>query len=616
MEKKYILLILIFFSICSFAQPLTKQQFINQMASKYNFDKSYISKLIYSVKVIPRSIRHVKHPYEARPWYIYRKSFVNQDRINAGVAYWLRNEKALIKAEKKYGVPPSVIVAIIGVESHYGKQQGTYPVLHALVTLAFTPAKQIEFFQYELEQYFLMTREFNLDPTQIKGSYGGAMGYPQFTPSAFRRFAIDFNGDKKKDLFHDNADVVGSVANFLNHYGWKRNEPIMVRATVTGDKYEKILNKKFKPQFTVGELKKYNIKPVTPLPDDTKVNLIRLQYKDGYKFWLTLHNFYVMIHYNVSTTYAMAVYQLADAINKAYTHKLEQAFINKMVTDYHFDKNYVAKLITNIQFSPEVISHIKQPYERFAWYIYRKTFVTDARAQAGVIYWQRHAKTLVKDQQIYGIPASIIVAIIGIESNYGQSLGEYPVLNSLGTLAFDYPPRADYFQSELSQYLLLTKELNLNPVSLYGSYAGAMGYPQFMPSNYRRYATHKDLFNDTSDVIDSVAHYLQQYGWQRNKLITVPAEVTGNKYPQLFNYELNPKYTIAELKKYGIKPDAALPDDCQVNIIRLKKQQGHEYWLGLHNFYVITDYNSSAQYAMAVYQLAEKIKNFYHQQNI
>jgi membrane-bound lytic murein transglycosylase B len=586
------------------------------MVTKYHFNKAYISKLIYSVKIIPKPIRAIKHPYEAHPWYIYRRTFVNNDRINAGVAYWQRNKTTLRKAERKYDIPAGVIVAIVGVESHYGKQQGNYSILNALVTLAFTQSIQREFFQYELEQYFLMTRELKLDPRQIRGSYGGAMGFPQFTPSSFRRFAIDFNKDNKKDLFHDTADVIGSIANFLNHYGWQKNEPIMVRAIVTGDKYKKILNNKFKPQFTIAELKKYNIKPSTSLPYYAKVNLIRLQDKQGYEFWLALHNFYVMIHYNVSTTYAMAIYQLADEIHKAYIAKLKQAFIKKMITYYHFDRNYVTKLINKIQFLPKVIEHMEKPYEKLDWYIYSKILITDERIQEGAEFWQQHAKILAKAQKTYGLPPSIIVAIIGIESNYGQSMGKYSVLNALGTLAFDYPRRLKFFQSELRQYLLLTKELKLNPLALNGSYAGAMGYPQFMPSSYRNYAMHKNLFHNINDAIVSVAYYLEQNGWQHNGLITVPAKVTGNKYSQILNNKVKPKYTmISELKKYGVKPRVKLANNRRVNLIRFKTQHGHEYWLGLHNFYVITTYNHSAQYAMAVYQLAEKIKNFYYAKN-
>jgi len=620
--------LLIIFSLCLFALPIIsyagksraelEQQFIDKMVTKYHFDRDYISNLITGVKVLPKPIKHVKHPAEDKPWYIYENSFVNEDHIKSGLTYWNKHAKALGQAEKEYGVPASIIVAIIGVETHYGRNKGTFPTLNALVTLAFTQSVKTDFFQYELTQFFLLTRELHLDPRKVRGSYAGAIGYPQFMPGAYRQYAVDFDGNGKKDLFNDTDDVVGSIANFMQHLGWHENEPIAVKAKVTGEKYQKILNKRLKPMFTVAELRKYGIEPEQKLADNCKVNLIRLKTKQGYEFWLGLHNFYVITYYNAHVLYAMATYQLAEKLKSTYSSDKEQQFINKMVMEYHFNKNYISQLISNVQFAPEVIQHVQKPYEEQPWYIYRKLFVSDERAKTGNNYWKLHSKTLARAEKIYGVPPAIIVAIIGIESNYGQQQGSYPIFSTLATLAFDYPPRAAFFQSELTQFLLLTEELKFNPLKLYGSYAGAMGYPQFMPSSYRFYAVDfsdnhkKDLFHSPSDVIGSIANYLKKTGWINNDPIAIRTEVKGNKYQKILNDELNAKYTIAELKKYNIKPYIKLNNKRHANLIRLKDINGYEYWVGLNNFYVITNYNANSQYVMAVFQLAEKIKKLHY----
>jgi membrane-bound lytic murein transglycosylase B len=292
----------------------------------------------------------------------------------------------------------------------------------------------------------------------------------------------------------------------------------------------------------------------------------------------------------------------------------EQQFINKMVNKYHFSHRFVSDLIYNAHFLPEVIQNMRNPYEEKPWYMYRKLFLTAKRIQQGVKYWRNHTKDLAKANEMYGVPESIIVGIVGVESFYGESTGTYSILDALTTLSFAYPKRARFFQSELAQYLLLTQSLNFNPKALYGSYAGAMGLPQFMPSSYRYYAVdfnnngQKDLLKDTGDVIGSVANYLFQAGWHRGKLVAVPAKVTGDKYKKILNDKLKPMFTVAKIRKYGVEPTAKLSPQTKVNLIRLKTKEGCEYWLGLHNLYVITRYNTNTQYAMAVYQLALAIK--------
>jgi len=305
------------FSIENFAEQ--KQQFINRMVTKYHFDRKYISDLIHNVKIIPRPTKRII--YEEKPWYIYRELFINEDHTKAGIAYWQSHAKVLSQVEKEYGVSANIIVAILGVESHYGHEQGLQRALNILVRLAFTPHHETRFYQYELEQYFLLTRELNLDPSKVHGSRSGALGYPQFMPGAYRKYAIDYDNDNKKDLFHDTSDVIASIANFVKHKGWHENEIIAVPAVIHGNKYKEILNKQLATKFTIAELRKYGVKPAKHLPDETQVNLIRLKNKQNYEYWLGLHNFYVITHYNNNLLYAMVIYQLSERLKKFYHTK-------------------------------------------------------------------------------------------------------------------------------------------------------------------------------------------------------------------------------------------------------------------------------------------------------
>ncbi len=300
------------FSIENFAEQ--KQQFIDRMVTKYHFDRKYISDLIHGVKISPRPKRRII--YEEKPWYIYRELFINEDHIKAGIEYWKSHAKVLSQVKKKYGVPANIIVAILGIESHYGHEQGLQHALNVLVTLAFTPHHETHFYQYELEQYFLLTRELNLDPSKVHGSYSGALGYPQFMPGAYRKYAIDYDNNNKKDLFHDTSDVIASIANFVKDKGWHENEIVAVPAIIHGDKYKQILNEQLKTKFSVAELKKYGVKPVEQLSDETQVNLIRLENEQNYEYWLGLHNFYVITRYNNNLLYAMAIYQLSEGLKQ------------------------------------------------------------------------------------------------------------------------------------------------------------------------------------------------------------------------------------------------------------------------------------------------------------
>ncbi len=294
-----------------------------------------------------------------------------------------------------------------------------------------------------------------------------------------------------------------------------------------------------------------------------------------------------------------------------------QAFAQQMQTKHNYDAKELLALFDQIELRPSVITAMQRPYEAKPWHQYRQSFITQARIQEGVAFYKQHEATLKKAEQEFGVPAEIITAIIGVETMYGKNTGNHPVFESLATLAFEYPPRSKFFTSELEQYLLLTKEQGFNPLSLKGSYAGAMGGPQFISSSYRQYAVdfsgsgQKDLINNWQDIIGSVANYFQKNGWKTAEPVVYTATTDNKNYATLLSPRTNPnpKYSFAEIKKAGITTQVALADDTRVALIALEEAQGESLWVALHNFYVITRYNHSNLYAMAVYELSEKIRH-------
>lgn len=289
-------------------------------------------------------------------------------------------------------------------------------------------------------------------------------------------------------------------------------------------------------------------------------------------------------------------------------------FINNMVAKHHYNRAHLVRLLRHAEFNAAVIATMTRPYEGRPWEVYRDFFITPKRIQQGVQFWLQNQKALNQMQQRYGVPPNVIVAILGIETNYGQVLGKYNTLNTLYTLAFNYPPRSKFFESELEHFLLLCYEQNLNPLTITGSYAGAIGLPQFMPSSYRFYAVdgddskHIDLVHDKADAIASIANYLSKSGWQPNQLVAVRARVRGWSYNQLAVNKLKPTISIKELNKFGVRPIINLPPEQLATFIRLQAENAPDYWLGLHNFYVISRYNPQLSYTMVVYMLSEEIK--------
>lgn len=296
-------------------------------------------------------------------------------------------------------------------------------------------------------------------------------------------------------------------------------------------------------------------------------------------------------------------------------HPQAVSFVQEMVQKHGFSAAEVNAWLTQAEKKQAILDAIARPAEKSkTWKDYRPIFIVPARISNGVEFLKTHSVALKKAEQDYGVPAEIIVAIIGVETNYGKNMGSYRVIDALTTLAFDYPPRAPFFRSELENYLLLTREQKHNPLEFKGSYAGAMGYGQFMPSSYRNYAVDftadgfTDIWNNPTDAIGSVANYFVKHGWQKGKKVVVPAATTVDPSTITFNNIVPPTVTIKDWKKLGVIPSARINSRTPAIAIQFDGAQGLEYWFGLQNFYTITRYNRSPMYAMAVYQLSEQIK--------
>ncbi len=304
--------------IDNFSRHPDLEEFISEMVAKHSFDNATLHDVFRQVNFKPNIIKAMQRPAETKPWAAYRDMFVNPARIAGGVKFWNDNAGTLELAHKIYGVPESLIVAIIGVETQYGRNMGSYRVLDALSTLAFEYPRRAEYFRGELENFLLMTREENTDPFNFKGSYAGAMGIGQFMPGSFRRFAVDFDGDGRRDICRNVTDGIGSVANYFVLHGWAPGQPVAVRAQVNGEKYLELVNMGFNLTHTVNELAAYGVAPVKPIAGNQRVMLIRLDSGGEPEYWLGLNNFQVITQYNRSKYYAMAVYQLSLEIQAAH----------------------------------------------------------------------------------------------------------------------------------------------------------------------------------------------------------------------------------------------------------------------------------------------------------
>ena len=271
-------------------------------------------------------------------------------------------------------------------------------------------------------------------------------------------------------------------------------------------------------------------------------------------------------------------------------------------------------LLADARVLDSVLEAIQRPAERKPWHEYRGIFLTAKRIERGADFWRAHADSLARASERFGVPPEIIVAIIGVESFYGTYRGRLRVLDSLATLGFRYPKRSAFFLSELEEFVLLTSEERLDARGVKGSYAGAMGIPQFISSSYRAYAIDfdgdgtRDLIESPQDAIGSIGNYLAMHGWRAGGTVAVPAEVGGEEYRAVVEQGIKPHAPLASIRAAGVRFSVEADPEEQGALLEFETKNGHEYWVGLTNFYVITRYNHSRLYALAVLQLAQAIR--------
>lgn len=298
-----------------FDQRPEVQSFMHELNTRHHFSMSSLQKLFATVTLQEKILAAMEKPAEAKPWHAYRKLLVTEARVNHGVDFWAANAEWLERAEIRYGVPARMIVAIIGVETSYGQNTGHYRVVDALSTLAFAYPRRASFFRKELEQYLILCREEGVDPAAPNGSYAGAMGLPQFMPSSFRTYAVDLDGDGKRDIWQSPADAIGSVAKYFMANGWEHGEPVVAAAHLAqGNTLAPRASGSMKPDESLQMLAAEGITPLNPPLRVAKAHLFSLEEESGRSWWLSLHNFYVITRYNHSPLYAMAAWELGEQI--------------------------------------------------------------------------------------------------------------------------------------------------------------------------------------------------------------------------------------------------------------------------------------------------------------
>lgn len=302
-----------------FANNPNAQQFIDKMVNKHGFDRQQLQEILSQTKRLDSVLRlmdnqapttSVKPPSGPNgAWLRYRKKFITPDNVQNGVVFWNQYEDALNRAWQVYGVPPEIIVGIIGVETRWGRVMGKTRILDALATLSFNYPRRAEYFSGELETFLLMARDEQDDPLNLKGSFAGAMGYGQFMPSSYKQYAVDFSGDGHINLW-DPVDAIGSVANYFKAHGWVKGDQVAVMANGQAPG----LPNGFKTKYSISQLAAAGLTPQQPLGNHQQASLLRLDVGTGYQYWYGLPNFYTITRYNHSTHYAMAVWQLGQAV--------------------------------------------------------------------------------------------------------------------------------------------------------------------------------------------------------------------------------------------------------------------------------------------------------------
>jgi membrane-bound lytic murein transglycosylase B len=291
-----------------------------------------------------------------------------------------------------------------------------------------------------------------------------------------------------------------------------------------------------------------------------------------------------------------------------------EAFIKTMVDQHSYDAGTLHDILGEAQIKQSIIDLISKPAEKtLTWAEYRPIFMTKRRIKAGAAFWRENRATLEGISADTGVPMEILVGIIGVETYFGRITGGHRVIDALATLTFSYPPRAKFFRGELEQFLLLIREEQMPATEAVGSYAGAMGRPQFMPSSYRAYAVDstgdgkRDIWNDWADVAGSVANYFLAHGWKSGEEIATRATLGSAWNGPFPENKLRPEESVGSLSQMGVMFSTALPIESAGQLLTFAGADGYEHWVGFHNFFVITRYNHSAMYAMAVHQLGQEI---------
>ena len=292
-----------------------------------------------------------------------------------------------------------------------------------------------------------------------------------------------------------------------------------------------------------------------------------------------------------------------------------QEYIAELHAEHGFDIAWLADVFAGAQRSDDVIARMSRPAERaLKWHEYRRIFMTAKRIDGGVDFWRKHQAAMGAARAEFGVAEEIVAAVIGVETLYGKVLGSHRVLDSLTTLAFDYPRRATFFKGQLTEFLLLVREEDADPFAFKGSYAGAMGYGQFIPSSYRAFAVdfdddgQRDIWRNETDAIGSVANYFAAHDWRGTGPVALPVEVADGDLRAAANAGLDLNLAVGDLRAQGVAGLDALDDAERAALFRMETEHGEEFWLGLHDFYVITRYNRSAMYALAVLQLSQAIR--------
>lgn len=315
-------LFLLLLTACGLAQSKTPDQlrveFIEQMVDQHGFSEREVTRTLYQAELRKPILEAIARPAErVLNWTEYRKIFVTPSRIDGGLEFWREHAATLARAEREYGVPPHIIVAILGVETRYGAHTGGYRVLDALHTLGFHYPRRGKFFREQLSHFLRFAREENIRPTAPTGSYAGAMGVPQFMPDSFRSYAVDFDGDGRRDIWDNPDDVIGSVANYFVEKGsWKPGEPVAQPARGASGELKTLVEAGAKPTLQPGQLRAAGVEWDTEPPADRRVSLLEFDTDEGPEYWIGYDNFYAIMRYNPRTMYAMAVYQLSEAIRE------------------------------------------------------------------------------------------------------------------------------------------------------------------------------------------------------------------------------------------------------------------------------------------------------------